>query len=304
MRVDAEDVKYFHVVAEAKTLVRASQELGVDYTTVSRRIGRLEKALGTRLFSRSGTGWKLTPTGEGLLPAARMVSLGVDVFADGDPIVSAPEEWTILAPDGFAAAVLAPRCGRLIAESGVILRIVTADSLASRDGVSFDAAVVRTKPTSTRVKVQDLVAYEIGLYATQDYLHTHPAIGQIEDLRQHVLCWYAEDPLAAVPDFAALRPMLPNIIRLQSNNLLVHEEAALVGVGIAVMPTYIARRRPSLVRVLPEDVTYTGHYWTVLPAAQLRWEITRKVLQFLRDAVVDSGLAPSPEEPPRRANKK
>ena len=304
MRVDAEDVKYFHVVAEAKTLVRASQELGVDYTTVSRRIGRLEKALGTRLFSRSGTGWKLTPTGEGLLPAARMVSLGVDVFADGDPVVSAPEEWTILAPDGFAAAVLAPRCGRLIAESGVILRIVTADSLASRDGVSFDAAVVRTKPTSTRVKVQDLVAYEIGLYATQDYLHTHPAIGQIEDLQQHVLCWYAEDPLAAVPDFAALRPMLPNIIRLQSNNLLVHEEAALAGVGIAVMPTYIARRRPSLVRVLPEDVTYTGHYWTVLPAAQLRWEITRKVLQFLRDAVVDSGLAPSPEEPPRRANKK
>ena len=118
--MDAEDVKSFHDEAEAKTLVRASQELGVDYTTVSRRISRLEKALGTRLFSRSGTGWKLTPTGEGLLPAARMVSLGVDVFADGDPIVSGPEEWTILAPDGFAATVLAPRCGRLVAESGVI----------------------------------------------------------------------------------------------------------------------------------------------------------------------------------------
>ncbi|MGW0953505.1 LysR family transcriptional regulator [Streptomyces sp. NPDC001212] len=302
MSVDAEDVRYFHVLAEAKTLVRASQEIGVDHTTVSRRIGRLEKALGVRLFSRTSTGWRLTPSGEGLLPAARLVSLGTDAFAKGDPIVPVPEEWTILAPDGFAAAVLAPRCGRAITQERAVLRIVTVASLASREGVSYDVAVVRTRPTSPRVRSQELARYEIGLYATRDYLRRHPEISRIEDLHEHVLCWYEEDPLAAVPDFEALRPMLPNVIQLQSNNLLVHEEAALAGVGIAVMPSFIAGRHPSLVRVLPDEVSYAGRYWVVLPAAQLRWEITQKVLQFLRHAVADAGLAPCSRERRRQGS--
>jgi DNA-binding transcriptional LysR family regulator len=290
MRVDAEDVRYLHVLAEVKTLVRAGRKLGVDHTTVGRRITRLEKALGTRLFTRGGAGWRLTPNGEGFLPAARMVSLGVDAFADGDQVVSAPQEWTILAPDGFAATVLAPGCGRVFADRDVSLRLVTAASLASRDGVSYDAAIVRTKPVSSRVRVQELITYEIGLYATERYLSQHATIEGTEDLRHHVLCWYEEDPLSTLPDYLALRPLLPNIIRLQSNNLVVHEEAVLAGVGIAVMPSYIARRRPSLVRILPKEVSYTGHYWTVLPAAQLRWETTQNVLQFLHEAVVDAGL--------------
>lgn len=294
MRVDAEDVRYFHMMAEYKTLVRAGRELGVDHTTVSRRISRLEKALGTRLFNRSNTGWKITDSGKGFLPAARMVTMGVDTFVAGDEITTGPEEWTILAPDGFAAAVLAPRCGPLLAQHGITLRLVTVASLTSRDGVSYDAAVVRQKPTSPRVRSHQLGRYEIGMYATQDYLSSHPPIRRAADLEKHVLCWYAEDPLVALPDFMALRPTLPNTIRLQSENLVVHEEAALAGAGVAVMPTYTAARRPKLVRVLPEEVSYTGAYWTVLPITQFRWEITRKILQFLREATIDAGLGLEP----------
>lgn len=298
MRIDAEDIRYFHVLAEHRTLVRAGQELGVDHTTVSRRISRLEKGLGSRLFSRSTAGWRLTEAGHGFLPAARMVAMGVDVFADGDPIAATPEEWTILASDGFAATVLAPRCGPLMSEQGVTLRIVTAASLTSREGLSYDAAVVREKPTSPRVRCQHLGYYQIGLFATRDYLEHHPPLRDLADLGRHVLCWYAEDPLAAVPDYMALRPMLPNTIRLQSNNLVLHEEAALAGAGIAVMPTYTARRRPELVRVLAREVSYTGSYWTVLPLAQLRWEITRKILRFLAGAVREAGLDTPPADPP------
>jgi DNA-binding transcriptional LysR family regulator len=294
MRVDAEDVKYFHVLANAKTLVRAAQELGVDHTTVSRRIGRLEKRLGTRLFSRTSTGWRLTPSGEGYLPAARLVVLGVDAFSEGSPVVAVPEEWTILAPDGFAAAVLAPRTAGVIGTEGAVLRIITVASLASREGVSYDVAVVRTRPTSPRVQSQQIAEYEIGLYATERYLGRHANIHRVEDLERHALCWYEEDPLANVPEFDALRPVLPNSVRLQSNNLLVHEEAALAGAGIAVMPSFIADRHPRLVRVLPDAVSYTGNYWAVLPVAQLRWEVTCKVLRFLQHAAADAGLsAPS-----------
>lgn len=297
MKVDAEDVKYFHVLAHAGTLVRAGQELGVDHTTVSRRIQRLEHVLGIRLFTRTRTGWTLTTNGEGLLPAARMVALGVDVFTEGDPSRIGPEEWTVLASDGFAANILAPRCGDLLADGRIVLHIVSAPSLASREGVSYDVAVVRSRPNASSVRSKLLASYEIGLYATEAYLAAHRPIRDLGDIDGHVLTWYPEDPIAGIPEFDALRQKLPRCIRLQSNNLYVHEQAALAGVGLAVMPTYTAEPHGALVRVLPEEFNYHGHYWTVLPAAQLRWEITERVLEFLRAAVLEAGLImPSDKE--------
>lgn len=296
MKVNAEDVTYFHVLAHAGTLVRAGQELGVDHTTVSRRIQRLEHALGIRLFTRTRTGWTLTSNGASLLPAARTVALGMELFAEGDPSRIGPEEWTVLTSDGFAANILAPRCGDLLADGRITLHVVSAPSLASREGVSYDVAVVRSRPSAASVRSRLLASYEIGLYASQNYLTRHPPIRTLADLEDHVVCWYPEDPIAGIPEFDALRQKLPKCIRLQSNNLNVHAQAAVAGVGLAVMPTYTAESNDSLVRVLPDEMNYQGRYWSVLPAAQLRWEVTHRVLEFLRDAVRDAGLIVPKEE--------
>ncbi len=290
MNADAEDMRYFYVLAQAGTLARAAHELGVDHTTVSRRIQRLEHALGIRLFTRTRTGWALNSNGERLLPAARSVALGFDVFAEGDPTRIGPEEWTVLSSDGFAANILAPRTGELLADGRIILHIISAASLATQEGVTFDAAVVRNRPSSPSVRSTLLAAYEIGLYASQDYLDTHPSIRRIDDLAGHVISWYSEDPIAGIPEIDALRPNIPNHIRLQSNNLQVHEQAALAGVGLALMPVYTAVRHDSLVRVLSDDLAYHGKYWTVLPTAQLRWKVTERVQEFLEDAVRRAGL--------------
>lgn len=290
MGVDAEDVKYFHVLAQAGTLVRAGEELGVDHTTVSRRVQRLEHDLGVRLFTRTRTGWAINDNGERLLPAARMVALGIDAISTGGPAQIGPEEWTILSSDGFAASVLTPRCAQLLNAGNITLHIISAPSLAAREGNAFDAAIVRTRPRSAAVRSRPLAAYEIGLFAHEDYLATHPPITSLGDLDDHVLAWYADDPIAGVPEYEALRPKLPAHIRLQSNNLNVHEQAALSGAGIAVMPTYTAAGHSSLVRVLPEEFGYRGHYWTVLPRTQLRESTTRAILDFLAEAVADAGL--------------
>lgn len=290
MKVDAEDVRYFHVVANAGTLARAGTELGVDHTTVSRRVQRLEHALGMRLFTRTRTGWELNANGESLLPAARTLALGYDVFTDGDPTQIGPEEWTVITSDGFASTILAPRCGQLLADGRAILRIVSAPSLASRDGVSYDVAVVRSRPSSPSVRSKLLARYEIGLFATEEYLSRHRPIRDLADLEKHVIAWYSDDPVAGIPEYDTLRTKLPTSIRLQSNSLNVHEQAALAGVGLAVMPTYTAGRHDELVRVLPEEMSFHGSYWTVLPTAQLRWQVTDRVMAFLHEAVRDAGL--------------
>ncbi|WP_413335846.1 LysR family transcriptional regulator [Brevibacterium sp. GP-SGM9] len=290
MGVDAEDVRYFHVLAQAGTLVRAGEELGVDHTTVSRRVQRLEHALDQRLFTRTRSGWAINSNGERLLPAARMVALGSDAFSTGDPTRLGPEEWTILSPDGFAASVLTPASAQLLATEAVALHILSAPSLASREGNAFDVAIVRSQPSSSTVRARRLADYEIGVFAHRDYLHRHRPITEPADLDGHVLAWYADDPIAGVPEFEALRPQLPTEIRLQSNNLNVHEQAALSGVGLAIMPTYTAARHESLVRVLPEAIGFRGHYWAVVPTTQLRERTTQRVLDFLTAAVAAAGL--------------
>ena len=292
MGVDAEDVRYFHVLAQAGTLVRAASELGVDHTTVSRRVRRLEAALDLRLFTRTRSGWTISPNGERLLPAARMVALGIDSFTTGDSAQTGPEEWTILSPDGFAASVLTPACVRPLAGGDTVITIISAPSLAAREGTAFDAAIVRSRPNSSAVASRALADYEIGLYAHEDYLSEHGPIRRLDDLEGHVLAWYADDPIAGIPEFEALRPKLPEHIRLQSNNLNVHAQAALSGVGLAVMPTYTATRNDSLVRILPDEIGYRGHYWVLVPKTQLRGPTTQRVLDFLAEAVAAAGLAP------------
>lgn len=290
MEIDAEDVRYFHLLAQVGTLVRAGEELGVDHTTVSRRVQRLERALGLRLFSRTRTGWAINSHGERLLPAARMVALGIDAFTSGDSAAEGPEEWRILSPDGFAASVLTPRCAQVVSTQKVIVHIVSAPSLAARGGNSFDVAIVRSRPTSSLVRSRPLADYEIGLYAREDYLARNPPIREIEDLEGHVLAWYADDPIANVPEYEVVRPKLPKHIQIQSNNLNVHAQAALSGVGLAIMPTYTASLNDSLVRILPEEISYQGRYWTAVPTTQLRTKTTERVLEFLDEAVDDAGL--------------
>src|SRR5699024_7714707 len=72
--------------------------------------------------------------------------------------------------------------------------IISAPSLAAREGTAFDAAIVRSRPNSSAVASRALADYEIGLYAHEDYLSEHGPIRSLDDLEGHVLAWYADDP--------------------------------------------------------------------------------------------------------------
>jgi DNA-binding transcriptional LysR family regulator len=69
-----DDLRYVLAVAHARSLAGAARALGVNHTTVLRRISAFEKTLGLRLFERLPTGYALTAGGEELIAAARQVS--------------------------------------------------------------------------------------------------------------------------------------------------------------------------------------------------------------------------------------
>ena len=68
MKVDWDHLRFFLVLARAKTLTNAARLIGVEHSTVARRIQALEQALGAQLFKREATGYELTAEGIALVP--------------------------------------------------------------------------------------------------------------------------------------------------------------------------------------------------------------------------------------------
>src|SRR5215211_9374586 len=72
-RIDWEDLRFVLAVADASSLAAAARALGVNHTTVLRRVNAFEERLGLRLFERLPTGYVLTAGGEELIAAAQRI---------------------------------------------------------------------------------------------------------------------------------------------------------------------------------------------------------------------------------------
>ncbi len=72
--LDWDDIRHFLEVVRTGSLTRTAHQLGVNQTTVSRRITALEKRLKKKLFDRSGNHWAITPMGEQLAASAEIMA--------------------------------------------------------------------------------------------------------------------------------------------------------------------------------------------------------------------------------------
>ncbi|TQK31160.1 LysR family transcriptional regulator [Arthrobacter sp. SLBN-53] len=286
--LSADNLRYFLEVARAGRLSDASRVLEVDHTTVGRRITALERSVGERLFDRAPSGWRLTEAGKRMMPRAEAVESAV--MAAYDVQGATPDILTgsirITATDGFGAFIIAPHLVELkAAHPRLTVELVTATVHNAVSERHFDVAVTLERPTSRAVRSEVLCHYDLGLYATPEYLDGHPPIAKIADLRAHTLIWYVN----ALMDVEPLRILdeLPHVqsVDAQISNITGHWLAARSGLGVAPLPAYIANGDERLVRVLPDAFSVRRLYWLVVPRELERLERVRTVCAFLRDTV-------------------
>lgn len=283
--MDANSLRYFLEVARTGRLVAAGENLAVNHTTVGRQITALERACGQRLFNRHPTGWTLTEPGQEMVVHAEAVEAAVraasDIGGTGGGRLSGTVR--IRTPDGFGAFVLAPNLGDLHSRHpDVDIEIVTATGIAALSMREFDVGVTLEPPSASRVQVDHLMTYHLGLYASPDYLESRPAISQVRDLYTHTLIGYVES-LLDVPALRLLDELLPgHRTQIQTNNLMGQWEAAAAGIGIAVLPEYVGRRDSRLKQVLPQTVSLERSYWLVVPRELQRLARIRVVCDALR----------------------
>jgi DNA-binding transcriptional LysR family regulator len=283
--LSADDLRYFLAVAQRRRLVHAAAQLGVDHTTVSRRIAALERSVGQRLFDRTERGWLLTDAGQSLLEPAEAVDAAV-AFAEerlGRTSSTLTGTVRITCPDAFGAFLLAPALGTLRERHPeLIVEMVTATKHLEETVRGFDVAVTLEPPSSSRFKHRHLTDYVLRLYATPEYLETAPPIDTLEDLGRHPLIFYVEHLLDLPP--LQLLQQLPKRAVVQSTNVVAQWQAAAAGVGVAPLPQFIAGSDPRLVPVLPE-LAFRRRYWLTLPSEHARLARVSALVEVLDEVV-------------------
>ena len=276
---DWDDLRYALAVAEGGSLSAASRRLGVNHSTVYRRLGALESELGTRLFDRDSG--QLTPTaaGEDLLQSARRVDADLQALdrrlAGRDSSLSGSLRLT--APDDIALdLLLAPLADFRAAYPGVALEVVIDNRMLSLTRREADLAV---RPTSQ--PPETLVGRRVGALGSAIYggrnLRAAPEEGP----------WIAWDEDAGPPALHRwmAKHVAPETIAYRSNSLLHQLAACRAGMGLAVLPCFLGDAALDLTRQGPPEPGLVTDLWLLTHPDLRRTARIRALMEHLDAAL-------------------
>ncbi|BBY81691.1 LysR family transcriptional regulator [Mycolicibacterium pulveris] len=283
-RPSADDLLVLLAVGRSGRYTTAAEELGLNHTTISRRIAALEQAIGGRVLTRGAGGWELTDLGREALAAAEAVESAVrslSVDSGGERALEGVVR--ISATDGFSAYIAAPAAARVQREHPKIaVEIVATTRPATQQRSGLDVEVVVGEPKVHRAKAIQLGDYCLGLYGARDYLREHGTPTSIADMSRFPLVYFI-DAMLQVDDLDVATSFAPDMREsVTSTNVFVHVEATRASAGLGLLPCFMADRHDDLIRVLPDAVAVRLTYWLVARAETLRRPEVAAVVDAIR----------------------
>lgn len=288
-RFSWDDMQFFLALARDGHLTKAARKLGTSHVTVARRIDRLEAALHQRLFERSAKGYELTPAGRRLIATAEGMEAASETIEIADP-AHTPYGGTLrlAVPEGFAS-LFATRLlsGFRSSFPRIALELVTLTQVLSLSRREADLTVTLEPASGGSYESERIAEYDLGLYASPAYLGTHPPIRSRGDLLAHPFLGYIEEMLFA-SSLDYLHEVHPEIKpSFKSSSILNQLQAAQQGLGLAVLPCYMAQGDPLLQGVLPGDVRLTRSYWLTCHRDIRQMRRERRVIAYLKSALAE-----------------
>ena len=247
-----DDVRYFLTLCREGSVSRAGKRLGVNHTTVARRIAAFEDKLGSRLFDRTRDGYVMTQAAENIFDRACEMeehAQAIDRAMYGsDAELRGSLRLTV--PYDFANRIIAPEVRRFRSECPAIdLELLTTTDRLDLSARAADIAVRLTAQPPEFLVGREVLPLRHGIYATKSYLR------RMGDEPEVVLFRGDTDlPEWVTKHFPSAR------IALRTDNLTTMLSAVAAGVGLARMPCFEADSDRRLRRL---DLELTPSAWGI-----------------------------------------
>ncbi len=283
------DMEIFARVVTTGSMSAAARDLGLSPAVVSKRLGRLEDRLGTRLLQRTTRKIALTEDGQGYYERVQAILSDIE---EAEAFLARRAEdargtLKISAPTSFGRMHIAPYLVPFMkANPGLTVNMQLSDEMVDIVGDGYDLAIRIGELSDSTLVARRLAPVHRILVAAPSYIAERGMPRTIEDLDNHVCLaahnndpWRLEGPQGAV----VYRPTGP----LQTNSSELVREAVLAGLGIAQRSTWdigpdLAAGR--LVRVLP-DYTASRNValYAVYPSRQFLPAKVRLFIDYLAE---------------------
>jgi DNA-binding transcriptional LysR family regulator len=261
--LDWDDFRLVKIIAEANGLAGAAERLGVNHSTVFRRLGQMEEGLGVKLFERHRTGYVLTPAGEEMAVLAEQMEENVTSFTRklAGQAVAPAGELRITTNDTLLVHLLTPIFSRfLTACPEMRLDVVLANQALNLSKRDADVAI-----RATDAPPETLVGRRVATIAWAIYGRAadFPEPQSKDSPSLYEKPWVAlGDNLATLKAARFVRDhVAPELISYRVNTVLGLAEAVEAGVGIGPLPCFIADAKPNLVRLSDLNPDFSAGLW-------------------------------------------
>jgi DNA-binding transcriptional LysR family regulator len=286
-RMNWDDLRHFLAAYRHRSLAGAARELGCEYTTVGRRLTALEAALASTLFLRTSEGLVATTAAENLFPLAEEMERSAQAIttraAGHDERPDGVVRLTCL--EGFSGYVAEQLVELRTRHPDIVVELIT--DLRPLDLMRGEADIaLRMSPTEQpELVTRTLCAMHWRMFAAKDYLARRGKPSPIDDLTGHDVVAF-DEPVAHVPGARWLDKNAGRAaIVTRGNSIRAVAEAAAAGLGITVLPHFLASREPRLELVAP-DVLGTRTLSIVTHPNLKSVARVRAVLDFLIAAIL------------------
>ena len=259
--MDWDKLKIFHAVAEAGSFTRATVNLNLSQSAISRQIQSLEEDLKVKLFERHARGLTLTENGEYVFKTAHeVISKLKEVETSlGDKKNKPSGKLTVTTVVSFGTTWLTPRIQEFMQLNPEIeVELIFDDKELDLSTRQADIGIFMRRPKQLNYIQKKLIDINYHIYGSPKYLEKNGYPKSLNDLNNHKFISFGRGAPSPVfnPDWA-LKLGLKDGSKKRKTAMRVNSVYGLLlavqsGVGLAALPDYITLNQPNIVKVLPK----------------------------------------------------
>ena len=259
--MDWDKLKIFYAVAEAGSFTRATINLNLSQSAISRQIQSLEEDLKVQLFERHARGLTLTENGEYVFKTAReVISKLKDVETSLSDQKNKPTgKLTITTVRSFGTHWLTPRIQEFMQlNPNIEVELIFDDEELDLSTRQADIGIFMRRPKQLNYIQRKLVDINYYIYGSTKYLDKYGIPKTINDLNKHKFISFGKGAPSPVfnPDWALKLGVKDNKKRksvMKVNSVMGLLLAVESGVGLAALPEYLVSSSTNVIKVLPNS---------------------------------------------------